>query len=200
MKTHDAYTGTVKGEPLLSEEATDRAIYFIRNPLDVAVSFAHHNGFTVNEMIAHMADESYALCSREDRLANLLRQRLLSWSGHVLSWVEAPDLQSHLMRYEDMILDPENAFTAAARYAGLPSNRGRIRRALSFSRFAELRRQEQADGFREKNPRAPSFFRKGEIGSWREVLTEDQVRRLVSDHGEVMKRFGYLDDRGEPLV
>jgi hypothetical protein len=46
-------------------------------------------------------------------------------------------------------------------------------------------------------PLAKSFFRKGEIGSWRDVLTEEQISRIISDHGEVMRRFGYLTEAGE---
>jgi hypothetical protein len=39
---------------------------------------------------------------------------------------------------------------------------------------------------------AKSFFRKGEIDSWPEVLTEEQVVRLKKEHEEVMRRFGYF--------
>jgi len=47
-------------------------------------------------------------------------------------------------------------------------------------------------------PRAKSFFRKGEIGSWREVLTAEQAAKIVADHADVMQRFGYLDEKGQP--
>ena len=40
----------------------------------------------------------------------------------------------------------------------------------------------------------PAFFRKVRIGAWREELTEDQVQRIVRDHREVMRRFGYLNE------
>ena len=40
------------------------------------------------------------------------------------------------------------------------------------------------------------FFRKGKIGSWRESLTPGQVERIILDHGEVMRRFGYLAAEG----
>ena len=43
-KTHDACTNLADGEPMLSRKATAGAIYLIRNPLDVAVSFAYHSG------------------------------------------------------------------------------------------------------------------------------------------------------------
>jgi len=36
------------------------------------------------------------------------------------------------------------------------------------------------------------FFRKGEVGSWREELTGKQAVQVIHDHREVMRRFGYL--------
>lgn len=199
MKIHDAYTMTEKGHPLVSEKATLGALYFIRNPLDVAISFAHHNANSIEKMIGKMADDSYAFCDKNDRLHNQLRQRLLSWRSHVLSWVEAPELNLHIVRYEDMLHHKEATFTKAAKFAGLPDDPARIQKALAFSRIEELQAQEKEQGFQEKNPRATSFFRKGETGSWRETLTEEQTARIINDHQDVMQRFGYLTDAGEPV-
>jgi len=38
------------------------------------------------------------------------------------------------------------------------------------------------------------FFRDGRVGQWREVLDSAQVRHVLDDHHDVMKRFGYLPD------
>ena len=40
---------------------------------------------------------------------------------------------------------------------------------------------------------------KGEIGSWREVLSEEQVGKLIARHAEVMQHFGYLTQDGRPV-
>jgi hypothetical protein len=42
IKTHDAYTLIAAGEPLIPSDVTQGAIYVTRDPLDIAVSFAHH--------------------------------------------------------------------------------------------------------------------------------------------------------------
>jgi hypothetical protein len=44
--------------------------------------------------------------------------------------------------------------------------------------------------------KADSFFRKGKVGEWREELTEDQVKAILDEHWAVMKRFGYIDEKG----
>ncbi len=197
MKTHDAYTYNAWGEPLMSKAATQGALYFVRNPLDVAVSYAHHSATTVEPIIHEMGNAEMSMVGHTNRLFNQLRQRLLTWSGHVVSWVDEPGLRVQVMRYEDMKLRPFETFQGAVTFAGLPDDAERIERAIAHASFETLQEQEAEQGFREKLPKAESFFRKGEIGSWREVLTEEQVERLIADHGEVMRRFGYLTDAGE---
>ena len=61
MKVHDACTSNDKNIPLFPKEATAGAIYIIRNPLDVVVSFADHSGWDYDKAILRMADEKFAL-------------------------------------------------------------------------------------------------------------------------------------------
>jgi aryl sulfotransferase len=197
MKIHDAYTYVAGNLPLIPAEATTGAIYFIRNPLEVAVSFAHHSGWTYDASIINIADNAFALCQKTDLLHNQLRQKLLSWSGHVLSWVDRAPFPVCILRYEDMKTQPLETFTKAVRFAGLTHSTEQIQKAIAFSSFDIVQRQEEAEGFQEKDPRSDLFFRKGEVGSWRDELTPEQAQRIVNDHREVMTRFGYLDENGE---
>lgn len=199
-KVHDAYTFLPDGRPLIPPEATAGALYFVRNPLDVAVSFAHHSAAkSIDRLITALGDEQNAFCESSASEPNQLRQKLLSWSAHVLSWVDAPGIRVHVMRYEDMKRAPEETFGRAVRFLRLPEDRGRLEKAIAFSRFEELQAQEERTGFREKVPRAKSFFRKGEVGSWREALSPEQAQRVIAAHATVMRRFGYLDECDQPV-
>jgi hypothetical protein len=198
LKVHDAYTHTADGLPLLPPRATRGAFYLIRNPLDVAVAFANHANSDLDTIIHRMADEEFALASGTGQLPEQLRQRLLSWSAHVLSWIEAP-FPVLVLRYEDMKQQPLETFAAAARFAGLPADPARVRKAVEFSDFQELQRQEQEHGFRERPSQTASFFREDGWGAWRRELTPEQAARLIRDHREVMRRFGYLTKDGEPV-
>jgi hypothetical protein len=199
-KVHDAYTFLPDGRALIPAEATACALYFIRNPLDVAVSLAHHGGHDrFDRVVRQMGREEMCFCATDATETNQLRQKLLTWSGHVRSWVDAPGVRVHVLRYEDMKARPEDVFGEAVRFVRLPDDPARVEKAVEFSRFDELQRQERAAGFQEKLQQARSFFRKGEVGSWRGELTPEQVAKIVSDHAEVMRRFGYLDARGEPV-
>jgi hypothetical protein len=199
-KIHDAYTFLPDGRPLVPPEATACALYFVRNPLDVAVSLAHHNGHDrFDRTIQHLSTADYCFCVTDATEHNQLRQRLLSWGDHAASWADAPGLRVLVLRYEDMKLRPGDTFGQAIRFLGLPDDPARVKKAVAFSDFDELRRQEEKSGFGEKTARAKSFFRKGEIGSWREALTPEQADKIVADHRAAMRRFGYLNDRDEPL-
>jgi hypothetical protein len=197
LKVHDAYTYGGDGRPLLAAEGS-RALYLIRNPLDVAVSFAHHLNKDLDTAMDHMADEKFAFASNTRKLSNQLRQRLLTWSAHVLSWVEAP-IPVKVLRYEDMKLQPQETFTEAARFIGLPDEPARVAKALEFSDFKHLQRQEQEHGFRERSLKTKCFFREAGLGTWRRELTPEQAACLIRQHRKVMQRFGYLNADEEPV-
>jgi len=196
VKTHDAYTVISSGRPLFPPDVTAGAMYFMRNPLDLAVSYAHYSGLDPDTIIARMADPDHALCAEPHRLDEQLPQRLHTWNGHVLSWADAPGIRVHILRYEDMKLRPLETFTDAVRFLGLQYDSQRIQKAVALSAFDELQRQEQAHGFRENYLGNRPFFRKGEVGAWRQVLTTAQAKRIVCDHRDVMRRLGYLDKEG----
>jgi len=198
LKVHDAYTYTADGRELLPPRAARGAIYLLRNPLDVAVAYAHHSCCDLEAIISRMADEEYAMVANPGKLSNQVRQRLLSWSSHVRSWVEAP-MPVKVLRYEDLKQQPLETFTEAARFAGLPDDPARVRQAVAFSDFQELQRQEQESGFKERPPNAESFFREDGWGAWRREMTPEQATRIIKDHGQVMRRFGYLTSEGEPV-
>jgi hypothetical protein len=196
LKVHDAFTYTPGGVPLLPKDVTGGVIYIIRNPLDVVVSFAHHSNRPVEKMIPAMNDPDFAFVNNPRSLQNQLVQKLLTWSGHVLSWVDEPGLNALVIRYEDMHARTEEIFTEVARFAGLEVDAERVRKAIRFSSFDVLQAQEKEHGFGEKMPFSESFFRKGKIGTWREKLSEEQAAQIVAEHGEVMRRFGYLTEDG----
>lgn len=114
------------------------------------------------------------------------------------SWVSAPGLKVHVIRYEDMLADPVSIFGSVCRFMGLSDDEEEIARAVQNSRFEVVQLQEQKNGFREAFAKGRSFFRKGQAGGWREVLTPAQVDKIVDSHYETMKRFGYIGEDGKP--
>jgi hypothetical protein len=115
-----------------------------------------------------------------------------SWSQHVLSWTRKPHPAIYVMRYEDMLAQPEKTFGGLARHLLISPDPEQLSAAIEHSSFSNLRAQEEQDGFQERPPQAERFFRDGRADQWKEILTSRQVDRIVSDHREQMTRFGYL--------
>jgi sulfotransferase family protein len=191
MKVHDAYTRTAEGEPLLGRYTACAAIYLVRDPRDVAVSFSHHSGTSIDDAIKLMNAADGALADSRKGLATQLRQKLLGWSGHVTSWLDQTDVPVHLLRYEDLKASPVERFGAALHFAGRAATHEEIRRAVRHTDFAELRRQEMQKGFAERGSKCALFFREGRSGGWRVRLSVGQVKEIEQCHGSVMSRLGY---------
>ena len=198
MKVHDAYTLVDGASPLFPKTATRGTIYFIRNPLDVAVSFAHHSGWDYDRAIVEMAKDKAAFCAKIRKLHKQLRQKLLTWSNHVKSWTEQTDIPVCVLRYEDMKQLPKETFGRAVRFAGLDFTDDQIEKALSMCTIEQLQDQEMKNGFCEKSAASDMFFRKGQVGSWRQELSKQQADRIIGDHRAVMEHFGYLTSAGLP--
>lgn len=199
-KIHDAYHLTQKGNFLVPAESSKGVIYFVRNPLDVAISFAHHSNCSVDKSIKHMTDNNYSFCAKDDRLHNQLVQKLNTWSNHVKSWLDQKDIPVYLMRYEDMKADTFNVFKNATTFIGLNKTDEEIKKAIKYSSIKELQKQEKTNGFKEKSLNSKSFFRKGEINSWKNILTDEQIDEIISQNSEIMKRLGYLDSNNKLLL
>jgi hypothetical protein len=197
MKVHDAWGRTDRGEALFPADVTAGVIYIVRNPLDMASSCAHHWGVDIHTAVTQLCDPEHAIARSLGGLSDQLRQRLLSWSGHVQSWLDESNLPVHVVRYEDLLATPHATFREVVRFCGLPLDDARVSRAVAFSDFSELQRQERETGFRERSLRAPGlFFRRGQAGTWREELPADLASRLSAAHGTMMGRFGYDTDNG----
>ncbi len=200
-KIHDACWQLDSGEWLVSEQATVGAVYFVRNPLDVAISYANHNNCSIDKAIEHLNNPD--LCIGKDKrrtLKNQTEQHLLSWSLHVASWVDNSAVNTLAVRYEDMKHKPLETFTRAAAFLQLPTDSEKIANALCFSDFSLLQAQEAEKAFKERPPRIQRFFRKGMTGEWQHTLSSAQVDNIISCHYLVMQRFDYLDAAGNPQV
>ena len=189
VKTHDAYTFTDRGEPLMAgSSGATGAILFVRDPRDVAASFAHHMSCSIDTAIRRMSDADFCLASAQDRLDRQFRQRLRGWSGFARTWLDQRDIPVYLVRYEELLADTAATLTAALRFAGLEPNPMAIDRAVAFASISELRRQEAEKGFREAPRKMSGFFRRGTSGGWKDELTSAQVLRIEHDHAAMMDR------------
>jgi hypothetical protein len=195
VKTHSILS-TVEGIPTITPEVTFGAIYVVRNPLDVAVSFSHHSGYSIEQTVKALCDKDFVHPGGHGQVM----QALSDWSGHVKSWLRAPGLYLRVLRYEDMVANPVTTFGTIPEFLKAPRDRRRLKKAVRFSSFKVLAEQEEEAGFREASPNAPRFFHRGRVGVWRETLSPEQADRIVACHRETMSEMGYFSSTGKLLV
>lgn len=189
VKTHNALIA-VAGVSMITLELTAGAIYVVRNPLDVAISYAHHLGVSHDDIIDLMGRSGFETPAS----ATHVPEHQSDWSSHVKSWTQRPNPALHIVRYEDLKADPARYFGAIARFLGVTPEPARLDKAIRFSSFDALREQEDKTGFIERTPVQDRFFRSGRVGDWRTGLTPAQARRLIDRHREQMQRFNYVPE------
>ena len=193
VKVHDSSHRNKAGAWIFPPELVHVAIYLVRHPFDVAVSYANHSSRDVGGIIDSM--------SRRETHENILREPMLplpqqmgSWTENVESWIFRSPYRTFVARYEDLHAAPESEFSRLISAAGIKASADDIKSAVSATRFERLQGEEREKGFREKPAKASSFFRSGRPRSWEGLLDDEARRRIVQDHGPMMKRLGYLDD------
>ncbi|MEQ9242681.1 sulfotransferase domain-containing protein [Roseovarius indicus] len=188
IKTHNV-DSQVFGVDLIPPQPTRTAIYIVRNPLDVTLSFARHFAMSHDAAVETMGRSNYVTESN----AKQVTEYRASWSDHVTSWTQEKRFPVVLLRYEDMLQDPVKAFEGMLTRAALPVDRARIEKAVRFSSFEEVSKQEKEGGFKETSEVADQFFTFGTSGQWQTELAPELVEKVRKQHRKMMKKHGYLE-------
>ena len=168
----------------------------IRNPLDMLVSFSDHYNLTIDDTIEAISSPYHQINSTEKGIFQILG----GWGNHYYSWFNVENLSPLCLRYEDMIQNPVKSFGKLMKFLGLPKDTPRLKRAIRHSSFQVVSQQETRSGFAEQSRAGHKFFRQGKVGSYRRVLSDDQIAKVIDNHGELMVEMGYLDKNGKLKV
>ena len=189
VKTHNAMVNQAD-VPMITPALSAGAIYVVRNPLDVAVSYADHLGVSFDQIIEAMGQKYF----QSPPSATHVPEVYCDWSTHVNSWTQTSSAGLHVVRYEDMQKNPNGSFRSIAEFMGVKPPRDRLKRAIQFSSFKVLRAQEKRRGFVERTPVQKNFFRQGKAEGWRQALSDAQVQAIVDRHREQMTIFDYIPE------
>lgn len=188
VKTHNInVVAPMEGGELIPPTLTRGAIYIMRNPLDMVMSYARHYNLSHADAVEHVCHKDNANQPDETAVAQFLG----SWSDHVQSWADKPKFPTLVLRYEDILDDPEAEFTKVLKHIGIPVEAERLARAIKFASFKELAKQEETGGFVEKPAHAEKFFARGEKGQWQSELAPELVTKMRRAHKKTMKQYGY---------
>ena len=187
FKSHMPYTMAVGGTPA---ESPCKHIYIARNPKDVCVSYYH---FESEKSWAGEYDGPWEHWL--DMFINGKVQRG-DWADHVLSWWERRDADNILfVRYEDLRGDFDATVSTIARFLDYPlppELMATIREKTSF----QAMKQDEFSNMHEIQE-LTKFFREGQVGSWKDLFTEEQNERFDAHFQERLKGSGLEFDFGK---
>ena len=145
-------------------------VWISRGVLDVLVSYYLHRARQAEATVTTDL-VTFALGDGGDELA-----------GYVNGW--APHLRSKLVvTYEQMTDHGEETLAQVVTYLGLPLRADAVRNAVEASSFRAMAESEAARPVRGRRydygDRDARRVRKGEVGGWREHLTDDDGERVL---------------------
>lgn len=192
IKTHDRWLRGVGGEDVFGPESCAKVVFLVRNPLDIVGSMAHHLGISLDAAIANLIDPEFRMVpGLDERVHAQVPYVQGSWSSHTRSWLDAPHPDKLVVRYEDLLADPEHWFSQIAKAFGLELTRKQFEKAVEDTRFAKLQKQENETGFIERPIGLSQFFRQGKSGGWKTELSTAQIDRISHAFADIMERLNY---------
>lgn len=190
FKVHEAARCPQNGVLLLPEGIHHRVLLLVRDPRDVALSYAHFARVTVDTSVDWLCDSDHCIPLYQGGPMHELPVHLGSWSDHLNGWLTL-GATVRTIRYEDLCESPAASFGAALDHLDLQVEPIRLQRAIASTQFHAAQQEERRIGFGEAMP-GVAFFREGTHGSWRWQLAPRLAKRLEKAHGTLMRRFGYL--------
>ena len=173
VKTH-CQPVKMGGMELIPSDVTAAAIYILRNPFDLAPSFARHQSCDVDTAIDRMSSDDTMMGTPSG-----IFDALGSWDGHVDTWTNAPGLPLHVVRYEDLLDKPAKTMRSLLNdFLKAPLDSPKLAKAIKATSFSAMKKYEETHGFSEKPKEMKSFFTKGQAGVWREDLTPAQIEKV----------------------
>ena len=142
LKTHAALND-INGHKFTDLKNTLGARYIVRDPRKVVVSYANHSQISLNESLNRLM-ELRTLGGQNDN-QNQSVTHVGSWSSNYHSWKEFKKVKKYLLvKYEDLISDPENFFLLILEFIHKLSNtkfvvdKNKLKNVLDSTTFENL--------------------------------------------------------------
>ena len=174
-------------------------IYVVRDPRNVATSFANHNSKSIDETIDLMMND-LAIGNEKDEVDVYMG----SWSFNYNSWkIFKPTNRYLLIKYEDLISNTKQIFINIIKFINRVSNstiqinEKKINNILETTNFDYMQKLEAQYGFKEakineKTGKKVNFFNLGPKNDWKNSLKSKSTKNIELKFKTEMKELGYL--------
>ena len=195
LKTHNAFGG-LENSPFTNEKNTLGAIYLVRDPRDVLVSYSRHLELSIDKTLELVLEDNHKGWLNENK-KDVIGEIRGSWAQNYNSWKNFYLTEKIIIKYEDLIKDPFNNFSNIVRYLnklfGLEINDEKIKKCIEITDFNKLKNLEMKTGFVENYNKKESFFSKGQANQWQNLLDEKVTYKLEKKFKKEMQELKYID-------
>ena len=202
LKTHNV-NGAFKGNSFTTSEFTAGAIYITRDPRNVLTSMMNH--YSLNESDAlKMLNSIYRNLKDENDENNYASYSFISsWSNNYNSWKLSKNINSLLIKYEDLENDKYKTFSKIVNFTNniikkernIDENKFKL--AIETTNFEVLQKKEEYEGFDEavyssKEGKVKPFFNLGRKNNYKNLLKPETSKVIEGLFEKEMKELGYL--------
>ena len=198
FKTHHSLC-TLDEDKFTNEKNTLGAIYIVRDPRNVISSILYHFNLTnIEEALNFLKDEKKFTGNLKNKINYPLLTLIGSWKSNYNSWKHIGK-NFLLVKYEDLILNPNNEFKRIANHISklinIKFSEEQIKQSVEESSFKNLSNLEDKNGFVESikssDNKRKKFFNLGPKNNWKEMLDKKYVKEIESSFNSEMKELGY---------
>ena len=196
MKTHNAMC-TINGNPLTNKENSLGAIYIVRDPRDILISYSNFLNMNYSETLNELTRKNNTSFLNDTvDTKNIVGSLMGSWSENFNSWEKYNLTKKIIIRYEDLISNPYETFLKIITYLnnlyGLEINKKKIQMSIESTQFVNLQNLEKRNMFFEKSKNTKVFFREGKIKQWEKKLDIKIINKIKEKFSKEMIKLGYL--------
>ena len=176
-------------------DLTLAAIYIVRDPRDVVISYAHYKNEGYDKVISDLCDKK--LFYNKSSIDNFPYIEILgSWSYHYKSWkFGIPDMPRIIIKYEDLLKDCigqfNNTIDFLSKILNHKKDNNKIQFSVENSEFSLLQEGEKKFGMK-TNKGKDKFFRSGKAEQWKDLLSLTQIKKIEASCKQSMKELNYL--------
>ena len=198
LKTHSALNN-INGYPFTNYKNTLGAIYIVRDPRKILKSYANHSEITLEEAqkrILHFR----TIGGKSDPI-NQTVIHSGSWASNYNSWKEFKKKNRYLLvKYEDLINDPEKNFISVLEFihnisnASLKIDKKKLENVLKTTSFEYLQKLEKKENFKEATTisKKVDFFKYGPKNDGKKNIPQNLRENLEKKLNKEMIELGYL--------
>ena len=203
IKTHAALNN-INGYQFTNLKNSLGVIYIVRDPRKVVVSYANHTQMNLEHSLKEMSKISVwgGKINYQDKIQDTLDTHAGSWVSNYNSWKEFKKYDKYLLvKYEDLISDPEKTFLLILNFihkiskAKLILDDLKLKNVFKTTSFEYLQKLENESNFFEapktSDKKYIKFFKYGKKNTGKDISINIK-NEIEKGFASEMKELGYL--------